>query len=350
MKTEMQAAVMHGARSIKIETKACPKPAKGELLIKVHHVGICGSDLHFLKDARLGNWVVDSPLILGHESAGEVIGIGEGVNHFKIGDRVTMEPGVPCGECTHCMKGNYNLCLSMSFMAIPHERDGAFREVLAHPAKMCFKLPDNMSTLEGALCEPLAVGLYAVQKAQAQLGQSAVIFGTGCIGLTTLLVLKAVGITNITVVDIMQKRLDKALELGAKKVIRGDKEDAVKILTQQGGCDLVFEAAGSPITALQASQVVAPNGVVIIVGMAADPILKVDLGTMAGKEARLETIYRYRNLYPTAIASVASGVIPIGKIVSHVFSFESIAEALEFNIERPDEVIKGVISFVPQEN
>ena len=148
----------------------------------------------------------------------------------------------------------------------------------------------------------------------------------------------------------MQKRLDKALELGAKKVIRGDKEDAVKILTQQGGCDLVFEAAGSPITALQASQVVAPNGVVIIVGMAADPILKVDLGTMAGKEARLETIYRYRNLYPTAIASVASGVIPIGKIVSHVFPFENITEALEFNIERPDEVIKGVISFVPQEN
>ena len=346
MTSLMKAAVMTGARQMHIESRPRPVPQAGELLVKVHHVGICGSDLHFLKDARLGNWVVDAPLVLGHESAGEVIGIGEGVTGFAIGDKVAMEPGVPCGACPQCMRGHYNLCPHMSFMAIPHERDGAFREYLAHPAKMCFKLPENVSTLEGALCEPLAVGLYAVQKSGASLGQSAVIFGTGCIGLTTLLVLQAVGITDVTVVDVLQKRLDKAQELGAKRVLRGDKEDVVKTLMATGGCDLVFEAAGHPLAALQASQVVAANGTVIIVGMAADPILKIDLGTMASREARLETIFRYRNLYPTAIASIASGKIPIAKIVSHTFPFDKIIEGVAFNMDSPSEVIKGVISFV----
>ncbi|MEO8411740.1 MAG: NAD(P)-dependent alcohol dehydrogenase, partial [Propionivibrio sp.] len=302
----MKAAVMHGPRDVRVEERARPTAAPGELLVKIHHVGICGSDMHFLKDGRLGNWLVDEPLVLGHESAGEVAEIGAGVSGFDVGDRVALEPGVPCGACKQCMAGNYNLCPEMSFMAIPHERDGAFCEYVAHPAKMCFKLPDAVSTLEGGLCEPLSVGLYAVQKSAARLGQSAVIFGSGCIGMTTLLVLKAVGISDVTVVDIAQKRLDKALELGAKRVIRGDQEDVVQILSESGGCDLVFEAAGSPVTALQASKVVAANGVVVIVGMAADPVIALDLGTMAAREARLETIYRYRNLYPTAIKAIES--------------------------------------------
>lgn len=346
MEGTMKAAVMHAPREMRIEERPRPVAQADELLIKVHHVGICGSDLHFLKDGRLGNWVVDAPLVLGHESAGEVVGIGSAVTGFAIGDKVALEPGVPCGSCEFCMAGHYNLCKKMSFMAIPGERDGAFREYVAHPAKMCFKLPANMSTLEGALCEPLSVGLYAVEKSGARLGQSAVIFGSGCIGLVTLLVLKAVGISDITVVDIAQKRLDKALELGARRVIRADQEDAVAVLMADGGCDLVFDAAGSPVTALQATKVVASNGVVVMVGMAANPEIKLDMGTMAAREARLETIFRYRNHYPTAVSSVASGVIPLKNIASHVFPFDSIAEEVLFSMDHPDEVIKGVISFV----
>lgn len=346
MGSKMKAAVMHGPRDMRMEERERPTAKDGELLIKVHHVGICGSDLHFLKDGRLGNWVVNSPLILGHESAGEVIALGAGVSGFKVGDRVAMEPGVPCGHCHHCMTGHYNLCPNMSFMAIPGERDGVFCEYVSHPAKMCFLLPDNMDTIEGALCEPLSVGLYAVQKSGASLGQSAVIFGSGCIGLVTMLVLKAVGVSDITVVDIVQKRLDKALELGARRVIRGDKEDAVKELMKTGGCDLVFEAAGSSITALQASKVVASNGVVVIVGMGPEPETKMDIGTMAAREARLENIYRYRNLYPTAIKAVSSGTIPLKKIASHIFPFEKIVDSVAFNMDNPGEVIKGVISFV----
>ena len=346
MEGTMKAAVMHAPRDMRIEERPLPAPKPDELLVRIHHVGICGSDLHFLKDGRLGNWVVDSPLVLGHESAGEVIQVGSEVSGFAVGDKVALEPGVPCGSCKFCMAGHYNLCKKMSFMAIPGERDGAFREYVAHPAKMCFKLPPNMSTLEGALCEPLSVGLYAVEKSGAKLGQSAVIFGTGCIGLVTLLVLKAVGVSDITVVDIAQKRLDKALELGARRIIRGDQQDAVAALMTDGGCDLVFDAAGSPVTALQATKVVASNGVVVMVGMAANPEIKLDMGTMAAREARLETIFRYRNHYPTAIASVASGVIPLAKIASHVFPFSDIAEKVLFSMDHPEEVIKGVISFV----
>ena len=346
MQGTMKAAVMYAPRVMRTEERPRPTPGSDELLIKVHHVGICGSDLHFLKDGRLGNWVVEAPLVLGHESAGEVVGIGCDVTGFAIGDKVALEPGVPCGSCKFCMTGHYNLCSTMSFMAIPGERDGAFREYVSHPAKMCFRLPPNVSTLEGALCEPLAVGLYAVEKSAARLGQSAVIFGSGCIGLVTLLVLRAVGVTDITVVDIAQNRLNKALELGARRVIRGDQENAVMAITATGGCDLVFDAAGSPITARQASKVVAPNGVVVIVGMAADPEIKIDLGTMAAREARLETIFRYRNHYPTAIAAVESGVIPLQEIVSHVFPFADIAEKVLFSMDHADEVIKGVISFV----
>lgn len=346
MNEVMKAAVMHAPRVMRIEERPRPTAGADELLIKVHHVGICGSDLHFLKDGRLGNWVVESPLVLGHESAGEVVGIGSGVTGFAIGEKVALEPGVPCGACEFCMTGHYNLCKKMSFMAIPGERDGAFCEYVSHPAKMCFKLPSNVSTLEGALCEPLSVGLYAVEKSAARLGQSAVIFGSGCIGLVTLLVLKAVGVADVTVVDIAQSRLNKALELGARRVIRGDKEDAVAAIMATGGCDLVFDAAGSPVTARQATKVVAPNGVVVMVGMAADPEIKLDMGTMAAREARLETIFRYRNHYPTAISAVASGVIPLKKIVSHVFPFSDIADKVLFSMDHPDEVIKGVVSFV----
>jgi L-iditol 2-dehydrogenase len=203
--------------------------------------------------------------------------------------------------------------------------------------------------LEGALCEPLSVGLYAVQKSAAWLGQSAVIFGSGCIGLVTMLVLKGVGVHDITVVDVIDKRLAKATELGATEVIRGDKVNAVEaIMAKTGGAGipLVFEAAGNPISTLQATKVVAANGVVVLVGMAADPELKLDIATLSAKEARIETIFRYRSLYPTAIKAVATGAVPLAKIASHIFPFEKMIEGMYYNMDHKDEVIKGVISFV----
>ena len=349
MSQTMKAVVMRGPRDQRFEERPVPVPGPGELLVKVEHVGICGSDMHFLQEGRLGNWVVDKPLILGHESAGEVVCLGPGVEGFSPGEKVTLEPGVPCGECFSCMTGHYNLCAKMDFMAVPGQRDGVFLEYVAHPAKMAFKLPEKVGTLEGALCEPLCVGLYAVQKSGAWLGQSAVIFGSGCIGLVTLLVLQSVGVKDVTVVDVIDKRLGKALELGATKVVRGDKTDAVASVledTKGAGSPLVFECAGNPATTLQATKAVGANGVVVLVGMAADPVLKLDIATLSAKEARVETIFRYRNLYPTAIKAVETGAIPLAKIASHIFPFENMIEGMYYNMDHKDEVIKGVVSFV----
>ena len=154
MEGKMKAAVMTGPLKMEWEERDIPIPGPGELLIKLEYVGVCGSDLHFYSDGRLANWVPDGPLVLGHEPGGVVVEVGPGVEGFTVGDRVALEPGVPCGHCEDCLKGHYNLCQHVKFMAIPGERDGVFSEYCTHAASMTFHLPDNVSTMEGALMEP----------------------------------------------------------------------------------------------------------------------------------------------------------------------------------------------------
>ena len=182
MEGKMKAAVMTGPLKMEWEERDIPIPGPGELLIKLEYVGVCGSDLHFYSDGRLANWVPDGPLVLGHEPGGVVVEVGPGVEGFTVGDRVALEPGVPCGHCEDCLKGHYNLCQHVKFMAIPGERDGVFSEYCTHAASMTFHLPDNVSTMEGALMEPLAVGMHACELSNAKIGQSAVVLGCGCIG------------------------------------------------------------------------------------------------------------------------------------------------------------------------
>mgnify|MGYP002802688230 CR=1 FL=1 len=176
--------------------------------------------------------------------------VGANVKNLKVGDRVAMEPGKTCGQCEFCKSGKYNLCEDVVFFATPPV-DGVFQEYVAHEAGLCFKLPDNVSTLEGALIEPLAVGMHAARQGEAKLGQTAVVTGAGCIGLVSLLSLKAMGVTKVIVVDVMENRLQKALELGADAVINGKTEDTVariKELTDGKGFDLGIEPAGNQIT------------------------------------------------------------------------------------------------------
>ena len=347
MKGKMKVAVMTGARQMEWTQRDIPQPGPGELQIKLECVGVCGSDLHFYQDGRLGNWVPDGPLILGHEPGGAVIAVGEGVTGFAVGDKVAIEPGVPCGTCEYCKKGLYNLCDHMSFMAIPNERDGVFSEYCVHPANMCYKLPEGMDTTEGALIEPLAVGFHAVLTSGATVGQSAVVLGCGCIGLVTIMVLRAMGITEIYAADILDKRLNKAKELGATKAIRSDQEDleAFCRTLPGGGVDHVFETAGNEKTTLMTAKLIKKGGGVTLVGMAPNPEITYDIGSLMGKEAQLHTVFRYRNLYPTAIAAVSGGSIPLKSIISHEFPFEKVIEGVAYNMENKQDVIKAVIKF-----
>lgn len=347
MDGKMKVAELTGVRKMEWTQRDIPKPGEGELLIKLEYVGICGSDLHFYEAGRLGNWVPEGPLVLGHEPGGVVEEVGVGVDGFRKGDKIAIEPGVPCGKCDLCKKGLYNLCHDMSFMAIPQERDGVFSEYCVHPSNMCYKLPDKVDTLEGALVEPLAVGLHAAEIAGAKMGQSAVVLGCGCIGLMTIMVLKARGIDDIYAVDMIAKRLEKAKEVGAKEAFDAKQvqiEEFVRTLPGEG-VDLVFETAGTEYTTRQSAKLIKNGGRVVLVGMCAEPEIVVDIGSLSVKEGDLKTIFRYRNLYPIAIKAINDGKIPLKSIVSHVFDFKDVIESVAYNVNKKNEVIKAVIKF-----
>ncbi|MGI6704801.1 MAG: NAD(P)-dependent alcohol dehydrogenase [Clostridia bacterium] len=347
MKKEMWAAVMPEVGKIRMEKREIPVPKDNEVLVRIKHVGICGSDLHYFEHGRIGSYVVENPMILGHESAGEVVETGKDVEDLRPGDLVALEPGITCGTCEFCKTGRYNLCPDVVFMATP-PYDGAFVEYVAYPRDMVFKLPEGMDTLEGALIEPLAVGFHAVHQAQARIGQSAVVLGAGCIGLVTLMVLKAVGVTEIYVADLIPKRLEMAKKLGATEVFNGNETDVVKAvskLTGGQGVDMVFETAGSRLTTQQTVELVKRGGNIVLVGMAPEGKVTYDLGQLIDKEASIHTVFRYRNLYPTAIKAVAAGLIPLKEIVTDIFPFQDIGKALAYNIHNKQDMVKAVIAF-----
>ncbi len=347
MEGKMKVCAMIGKRQLEWQEWDIPKPLKGELQIKLEYVGICGSDLHFYSDGRLANWVPDGPLVLGHEPGGIVTEIGEGVEGFQIGDRVAIEPGVPCGECEDCRKGHYNLCKHVRFMAIPKEKDGVFAEYCTHSASMCYKLPENVDTMEGALMEPLAVGMHACELSNAKIGQTAIVLGCGCIGLVTIMSLKARGVSEIYAVDVLDKRLEKAKEVGAVRVFNGTREDIVEFARTLpgGGADLVYECAGNRYTTLQTCRLIKRAGKVTLVGVSPEPVLELDIATLNAMEGMIYSVYRYRNLYPTAIAAVSAGIIPLKSIVSHVFDFKDCIDGINYSLDHKEDVIKGVIKF-----
>lgn len=346
MTGKMKVALMTGINKIEFTERDIPKVKDNEVLVKIKHVGLCGSDIHFFEQGRIGDIVVNEPLVLGHESAGEVVEVGNNVKNIKVGDNVALEPGLTCGKCEFCKTGRYNLCPDVQFMAVPGT-DGAFAEYVAYPEDMAFILPENVDTIEGALMEPLAVGFHAAFQSGIKAGQSAVILGSGCIGLVTLTVLKMMGISEVYVVDVIEKRLEKAKELGATQVFKADEidiEQKIKELTGNG-VDAVFETAGSKVTTLQTAHLVKNGGVVTIVGMGAEAVIPYDISALVWKEATIKTVFRYRNLYPTSIKAVAAGQIPLKSIASDYFKFDDLQEAFEHNIKNKSEVIKAVIEF-----
>ena len=341
----MKTAVMTDIRKVRIEEREKPVPKEGEVLVKVEYVGICGSDLHYYESGRIGNFIVEPPFVLGHEAGGTVVEVGSGVSHLKVGDRVALEPGKTCGHCEHCKEGKYNLCEDVIFFATPPV-DGVFQEYVAHEAGLGCKLPDNVSTLEGALVEPLSVGLHAAMQGGAHIGQTAVVTGAGCIGLVSLLALKAMGVSRVIVVDVIDKRLQKAKELGADYVINGKEQDTVaeiKRLTEGKGCDLSIETAGTQITASQLIQASKKGATIVFVGYSASGEMTLPIGMALDKELTFKTVFRYRNIYPMAIEAIAAGKIRIKDIVTDYFELDDIQHAMDACVENKAEIVKGVI-------
>lgn len=345
MEGKMKVAVMTGIKQMGYEERDIPTPKPNEVLVKIEYVGICGSDLHYYEHGHIGSIVAEPPFVLGHEPGGVVVEVGADVKNLKPGDKVALEPGTTCGECEFCRSGRQNLCPNVVFWAAPPV-DGVFQEYVAHEAALCHKLPENMDTMEGGLIEPLAIGFHAARQGEARIGQSAVVFGSGCIGLVCMLALKAQGVSPVYVVDVMDNRLEKAKELGADYVINGAKEDTVgKImeLTEGRGVDLAIETAGTEITANQAIHIVKKGSNIVIVGYTKTGYVNLEMSTALDKEISFRTIFRSRHLYDTAIEAVRIGRVNLKGIVTDVFDFSDMQTAMDRACEEKATIVKAVV-------
>ena len=340
-------AFMRGTDKMIIKEIEVPEVGEKEVLVQLEYVGICGSDVHYFHHGNCGAYKVnlEEDYMLGHECAGTVVKVGANVKDLKVGDKVALEPGITCGQCEFCKAGKYNLCPDVVFLATPPVQ-GCYEEYIAFPENMCFKLPENMTTKEGCLIEPLSVGFHAANQGDVQVGESVVILGAGCIGLVTLLACKAHGAGNIIVADIVDARLEKAKELGATHVINSKEVNALEEiarLTGGKGADKVFETAGSPITIAQTAFAVKRGGTITLVGLSAQEEINYNFAQIMDKEATIKSVFRYRNIYPKAIEAVSAGAIDVIGIVTHEFDLEHIQEAFEEAINNKTDLVKAVI-------
>jgi len=350
MKKTMTVAMMNKIGKLDFEEQPIPKVKDDCVLVRLDYVGICGSDMHLFQHGYVGENHVTEPMVLGHEPGGVIAEVGANVTTLKVGDRVAVEPGVPCWHCEFCKTGKYNLCRNVYFYASLPVVEGCFAEFIAHPANLCYKLPDNVSTLEGALMEPLAVGFHAAMQSGIQVGSTAVILGAGCIGLVTMLSIKSMGVGEVIVVDLMQNRLDRALELGASKVINASECDSVEEVLKltDHGADYVFETAGSEVSIFQTAKMIKRGGTITLVGYTRDGIAKMNVNWLIDNEITIKTVFRYRNIYPKAIAAVSKGIIPLKKIASDIYDFKDIQEAMDHSINNKDKITKCVIRVNPE--
>lgn len=345
MNGKMKVAIMTDLKKIEFIERDIPKPKSDEVLVKLEYVGVCGSDLHYYEHGAIGNYIVKYPFVLGHECSGTVVEIGDNVKHLKVGDKVALEPGKTCGKCEFCKTGRYNLCPDVIFFATPPV-DGVFQEYVAHPESLSFKLPDNISTMEGALIEPLAVGMHAARQGDAKIGEIAFVTGAGCIGLCSMLALKACGVSRVYVIDVMKKRLDKALELGASGIIDASKENVIERvleLTDGKGSDITIETAGSEITTNQAIEFAKKGSTVVLVGYSKTGKMNVNLSLSLDKELTFKTVFRYRHIFPLCIDAIESGAINIKNIVTNSYDFKDLQKALDDSVEDKMNIVKTVI-------
>lgn len=311
-----------------------------DVRIHIARVGICGSDVHYYKHGRIGPFVVDAPMVLGHEAAGTVVAVGAEVKNLAPGDRVCMEPGIPDPTSRASLEGHYNLDPAVRFWATPPIHGCLTTEVI-HPAAFTFKLPDNVSLAEGAMVEPFAVGMHAATKAQIKPGAIAVVIGAGPIGVMTALAAQAAGAGNVIISDIAAEKLaiaGKYPGIIPVNIRSASLLDRVKELTGGWGADVVFEASGSIRAYDGIFDLLAPGGTLVLVGMppAAVPF---DVVAAQAKEARVETIFRYANVYAKAVALLASGKVNLKPLISASFPFRESIAAFERAAEgRPADI------------
>lgn len=318
-----------------------------DVRIAIHTVGICGSDVHYYTHGAIGQFVVKEPMVLGHEAAGTVTEVGAEVTTLRVGDRVCMEPGIPDPNSRASRLGMYNLDPAVRFWATPPIH-GVLRPSVVHPAAFTFKLPDNVSFAEGAMVEPLAVGMHASIKAHITPGDLAVVSGAGPIGMVTAMAALAGGCSRVVMTDVAQPKLDLAATLGPITPVNVAQQSLVEVvndMTDGWGADIVFECSGNEKAAAGVIEPLRPGGTVVYVGMPLHPIAY-DVVAAQVKEAHIEHVFRYAHVYPRALALMGSGKIDVKPLITDKFKFAQSVEAFDFAVHMPPTSVKAQITLV----
>ena len=333
----MRVSVLRGVGDLAMEERPVPTPGPGEVLVRVTAVGVCGSDVHYYRHGRIGQHVVRSPLVLGHEPGGTVAATGPGADRHRAGQRVSIEPGIPCGTCAQCLAGRYNLCPRMRFFATPPV-DGAFCEYVTVPEAFAHPVPDALSDDTAALLEPLSVGVWSARKGRVGAGSRVLVNGAGPIGLVAAQCALAAGATDVVVADVNPRRLALARELGATATL-----DVTRTPLADSGFEpeILLECSGHPAATRAAVRTLAPAGRAVLVGMGGDE-LALPLSYLQDREIELTGTFRYANTWPAAIALAAAGRVNLDRLVTAHFGLAEAERALTAT-ETDPEAVKSIV-------
>lgn len=325
-------AVLHAPQQLRVEDRPVPTPLATQVLVEVRATGICGSDVHYYDHGRIGDFVLDTPMVIGHESAGTIVDVGADIDPSRIGEMVALEPGVPCRQCEQCMTGRYNLCPDVVFFATPPV-DGSIARFVAIEAAFAHPAPSEMSHEQAAMAEPVSVGVWACRKAAVGLGDRVLVTGAGPVGLLTAQVARAAGAAAVTITDVNDFRLEAARGLDL------DARDAKQPL--EATYDVLLECSGASPAIASGLRALARAGRAVLVGMGADTV-PIDIPLLQTREITLTGTFRYANTYPAALALIASGAVATDPIVTHRFTLDETEAALTL-ARRVPESLKAMV-------
>ena len=339
----MRVIRLHKPFDMRFHDEPVPEIGPDEVLIRVGSVGVCASDLHYYREGRIGDQVVEKPHVLGHEFSGTVVKAGEQVKTLAEGARVAVDPGKACKECDQCREGYPNLCRNIIFFGTPPV-DGVLCEYVAWPAELCVHVSESMSLDEAAMIEPLAVGVYAVDLAEMAGGESVVILGAGAIGLSALQAARVVGAGKIIVTEPIPERRAMGLKLGADLAIDSTEDATERILQETGGgAEVVFECAATPESIWQSVEVARPSGRVLIVGIPEDDRYCFPGSASRRRAINLQFVRRSRNTAERSVEMVERGLVGVKDYVTHHFAFDQAEDAFKLAMEKTDGVLRAVI-------
>lgn len=311
-----------------------------DVRIAIDTVGVCGSDVHYYTHGKIGPFVVNEPMVLGHEAAGRVLAVGSAVTGLAPGDRVCMEPGVPDPSSRASKLGLYNVDPAVTFWATPPIH-GCLTPEVVHPAAYTYKLPDHVSMAEGAMVEPFAIGMQSAAKAAIKPGDIALVIGAGPIGIMTALAALAGGCAKVFISDLVDEKLGVAAQYDGIEPINAAKQDVASVIAEETadwGVDVVLECSGAGPAYKTALVAIRPGGCLVFVGMPVEPVA-FDIVSAQAKEIRMETVFRYANIYDRAINLIASGKVDLKPLISETFDFEDSVAAFDRAVEaRPTDV------------